>query len=72
MQISTEVQAARGVEVTDAMRASAREIGEGMIARHKGEITVDDLRAIMRASRDLHGDAVHEIVKARAIAGIQA
>jgi hypothetical protein len=57
------------VEMTPAMRESARAIGETMIAMRKGKATVDDFRAVNRASRERHGDDLHEIVKAHALAG---
>jgi hypothetical protein len=57
------------VEMTPAMKASARTIGEMLIAMHKGNATVDEYRAAMCASREQHGDDLHEIVKAHALAG---
>lgn len=57
------------VEMTPAMKTSARKIGEIMIAMRKGKATPDQYRAAMRESRELHGDDLHEIVKAHALAG---
>lgn len=62
-------QPAPAVQMTPAMMTSARRIGETMIAMRKGKATPDDLRAVMAASRAEHGDDLHEIVKARGIAG---
>jgi hypothetical protein len=57
------------VPMTPAMKASARRIGETMIAMGKGKATADDLRAAMRESRAQHGDDLHEIVKCAGMAG---
>jgi hypothetical protein len=57
------------VEMTPAMHDSARAIGETLVAMRKGTATVDDFRAVSRASRERHGDDLHEIVKAHALAG---
>lgn len=55
--------------MTPEMMASARLIGETMIALGKGKASVEDLRAVMAASHADHGDGLYEIVKARGIAG---
>lgn len=55
--------------ITEAMRASARAIGEAMLAHNRGTGTLDAVRAAMRASRELHGEDVHNAVKAIALQG---
>jgi hypothetical protein len=60
---------------TPEMTASARRIGEAMISvqRAKGKAKIaalDEFRAANRASREQHGDDLHEVVKAMAIAGV--
>lgn len=55
--------------MTPAMAASARRIGETMLAMRKGKASADDLRAAMAASRAEHGDDAHHLVKAHALAG---
>jgi hypothetical protein len=60
---------ATAADVTPAMRDSARRIGELSIAMRKGAATPDEYRAAMRASREQHGDDLHEVVKALALAG---
>lgn len=47
---------------------AARTIKQGMDDLRAGRITADDLRAIMRASREQHGDAAHDRAKFAAIA----
>ena len=56
-------------QLTPEMRESARRIGQTMIDMRKGKATADDLRAANRASRELHGEDIHNIVKGLAIAG---
>lgn len=55
--------------LSPAMKASAREIGETLIAFRKGQTTAEAYRLAMRRSREQHGDDLHEIVKAHALAG---
>jgi hypothetical protein len=56
-------------DITPEVRESARTIGETMIAMRKGTATVEDFRAANRASRERHGEDIHNIVKGLAIAG---
>lgn len=65
----TTITLSSDIEWTPEMLASARRIGETMIAMRKGRATADDFRAANRASREQHGDALHELVKARGMAG---
>ena len=51
------------------MLASARQIGEAMIAMRKRTGTVQDYQAAMAASREQHGEDLHNIVKGLALAG---
>lgn len=60
--------------MTSTMQASAREIGEALIASQRATgrakpAALEAFRAACRASRELHGSDLHEIVKAAAIAG---
>ncbi len=53
--------------MTAEQTSSAREIAAAMVALTQGKITPDDLRAAMRASREQHGEAMHDQIKARAV-----
>jgi hypothetical protein len=57
------------------MTASARRIGMAMISVQNAKggakmAALDEFRAANRASREQHGDDLHEVVKAMAIAGV--
>lgn len=61
------------IEITDEMRASARMIGKAtsavQSAKGKAKIAaLETYRAANRASREKHGDELHEIVKGVAVA----
>ena len=62
------------VEFTPDMLATAREIGEAIIATRKGTAkqraaALDAFRTVNRASRERWGDDLHEIIKARGLMG---
>ena len=60
-----------GVTLDDEQRASARRIADALVAIRRGDGTaVGDYRLAMRASREQHGDDLHEIVKAHAHAWV--
>lgn len=61
-------------ELSPAMKDSARQIGEATIAVHRAKgkaklAAMDSLRAANRASREQHGEDLHNIVKGYALAG---
>jgi hypothetical protein len=62
------------VEFTPEMLATAREIGEAMIATRKGTAkqrtaALDAFRAVNRKSRERWGDDLHEVIKTRGLIG---
>lgn len=70
MSTHTGYRLATEAHITEAMRASARRIGEAAIlARRDFSRYAEDYRLAMRASREQHGDDLHEVVKAMALAG---
>jgi hypothetical protein len=47
---------------------TAQDINAAMTQLRKGQITPDEFRAIMRQSREEHGEAGHDRLKAIAVA----
>ena len=47
---------------------TAKDIHKAMTDLRKGKITPDELRAVMRASREQNGEAEHDRLKAIAVA----
>ena len=56
------------INLTAEQTTTAKELARVAIGLTRGKVTADEYRATMRASREQHGDDIHEILKSHAVA----